>query len=70
MLFMSVYFIEYGGITSAVILMFEGEERVGVGVSSDFCEVAAAADLDCLAFWRPLRLEVSGAVLVASGFAA
>ena len=64
------YFIMYGGMTSAVTLMFEGEERLGVGFSSDFCDVASAADLDCLAFWRPLRLEFSGAVLVASGFAA
>ena len=70
MLFMIDYFREYGGMTSAVTLMFEAEERLGVGFSSAFCNVAAAADLEGLAFWRPLRLEFSGAGLEASGFAA
>ena len=50
--------------------MLAPEERLGVGFSSDFCYVAAAANLADFAFWRPLRLESSGAALAGSGFAA
>ena len=61
MLLMRDFLIAKGGTTSAVTLMLEPDERTGLGLSSD-----CAADLADLAFWRPLRLELSGAALAAA----